>query len=101
MLLARSHHSDRLPHGEGQSGMSDRLLFRLSALTAVLLPAGFLAGMILIYGVNVPYWDQWEVADIVVKAFEGRLSLKDLTFQQNESRLVFPRLLFIGFAYLT
>jgi hypothetical protein len=81
--------------------MSDRLLFRLSALTAVLLPAGFLAGMILVYGVNVPYWDQWEVADIVVKAFEGTLSLKDLTFQQNESRLVFPRLLFIGLAYLT
>jgi hypothetical protein len=81
--------------------MSDRLLFRLSALTAVLLPAGFLAGMILVYGVNVPYWDQWEVADIVVKAFEGRLSLRDLTFQQNESRLVFPRLLFIGLAYLT
>ena len=66
--------------------MSDRLLFRLSALTAVLLPAGFLAAMILVYGVNAPYWDQWEVADIVVKAFEGRLSLKDLTFQQNESR---------------
>jgi hypothetical protein len=57
--------------------------------------------MILVYGVNVPYWDQWEVADIVVKAFEGRLSLKDLTFQQNESRLVFPRLLFIGLAYVT
>ena len=57
--------------------------------------------MILTYGVNVPYWDQWEVADIVVKAFDGRLSLKDLTFQQNESRLVFPRLLFIGLAYLT
>lgn len=81
--------------------MSDRLLFRLSALTAVLLPAGFLAGMILVYGVNVPYWDQWEIADIVVKAFDGTLSLRDLTFQQNESRLVFPRLLFIGLAYLT
>ena len=81
--------------------MSDRWLFRLSSLTAVLLPAGFLAGMILVYGVNVPYWDQWEIANIVVKAFEGRLSLQDLTFQQNESRLVFPRLLFIGLAYLT
>ena len=70
--------------------MSDRLLSRLSALTAVLLLAVFLAWIILVYRVNVPYWDQWEVADIVVKAFDGRLSLKDLTFQQNESRLVFP-----------
>jgi hypothetical protein len=81
--------------------MSDNWIFRLSALTAVLLPAGFLAGTILMYGVNVPYWDQWEVADVVVKAFDGTLSLRDLTFQHNESRLVFPRLLFIGLAYLT
>jgi hypothetical protein len=81
--------------------MSDNRLFRLSALTAVLLPAGFLAGTILMYGVNVPYWDQWEVANLVVKVFDGTLSLGDLTFQQNESRLVFPRLLFIGLAYLT
>jgi len=81
--------------------MSDNWLFRVSALTAVLLPAGLLAGTILIYGVNVPYWDQWEVADLVVKAFDGRLSVGDLTFQQNESRLVFPRLVFIGLAYLT
>ena len=81
--------------------MSHNWLFRLSALTAVLLPAGLLARTILVYGVNVPYWDQWEVADLVVKAFDGTLSLRDLTFQQNESRLVFPRLLFIGLAYLT
>ena len=81
--------------------MSHRWLFSLFALTAVLLPAGFLAGTIFVYGVNVPYWDQWEVADLVVKAFDGRLSLRDLTSQQNESRLVFPRLLFIGLAYLT
>lgn len=81
--------------------MSDNRLFCFSALTAVLLPAGFLAGTILMYGVNVPYWDQWEVADLVVKAFDRKLSLGDLTFQQNESRLVFPRLVFIGLAYLT
>ena len=55
----------------------------------------------MVYGVNIPYMDQWEVAALVVKAFEGTLSLGDLTFQQNESRLVFPRLLFIGLAYLT
>ena len=81
--------------------MKDNWFFRLSALTAIVLPAGLLAGTILMFGVNVPYWDQWQVADVVVKAFDGRLSLRDLTFQQNESRLVFPRLLFIGLAYLT
>jgi hypothetical protein len=81
--------------------MLERWLLRLSVLGVVLVPAGFLAGRILAYGVNVPYMDQWGVADLVVKAFDGTLSLGDLTFQQNESRLVFPRLLFIGLAYLT
>jgi hypothetical protein len=81
--------------------MLERWLFRLSVLGVVLVPAGFLAGRILAYGVNVPYMDQWGVTDLVVKAFDGTLSLGDLTFQQNESRLVFPRLLFIGLAYLT
>src|SRR5215475_7827794 len=84
-----------------QCGMSERWRFCLAVLGAVLVPAGFLGERIFAYGVNVPFWDQWVIADLVVKAFEGTLSLGDLTFQQNESRLVFPRLLFIGLAYLT
>lgn len=71
------------------------------ALSAVVLPAGFLAWTILAYGVDVPFWDQWRVAGLVAKALDGTLSLGDLTSQANESRLVFPRLLFIGLAYLS
>jgi hypothetical protein len=81
--------------------MSDRWPRRLSPLSIVLLPAGFLAWTIMIYGVNVPFWDQWVVGGLVAQAFEGTLSLADLVAQQNESRLVFPRLLFLGVAYLT
>ncbi|MGE4091051.1 MAG: hypothetical protein AB7G75_09450 [Candidatus Binatia bacterium] len=65
------------------------------------MPAGLLAWKIFTHGVNVPYMDQWRIADVVTKAFEGRLSLWDLTAQQNESRLFFPCLFFIGLASLT
>src|SRR5262245_50679210 len=88
-------------HTLGKCGMSDRWPVRLSPLSVVLLPAGLLAWTILAYGVNVPFWDQWVVGGLVVQAFDGTLSLRDLVAQQNESRLVFPRLLFLGLAYLT
>jgi hypothetical protein len=45
--------------------------------------------------------DQWEVAPLLVKAHEGTLSSADLLAQQNESRILFPRLLFLGVAGIT
>ena len=81
--------------------MLDRWPVRLSPLSVVLLPAGLLAWTIIAYGVNVPFWDQWVVSGLVAQMFDGSLSLRDLVVQQNESRLVFPRLLFLGLAYLT
>ena len=81
--------------------MSDRWPVRLAPLSVVLVPAGFLAWTIIAYGVNVPFWDQWVVGGLVVRGFDGTLSLQDLVAQQNESRLVLPRLLFLGLAYLT
>jgi hypothetical protein len=43
--------------------MLDKWLFGLAALSAVLVPAGFLARRLGVYGVNIPYRDQWEVAN--------------------------------------
>jgi hypothetical protein len=46
--------------------------------------------------------DQWDTpARVLVKAAQGNLSFSDLIAQHNESRKFFPRLLFIGLAYLT
>lgn len=81
--------------------MRARRFWGLTALGLVLLPAAFTGRMILAYGVNVPFWDQWEVGGLVAQAFDGTLTLGDLTRQQNESRLVVPRLLFLGLAWLT
>ena len=37
--------------------MLDKWLFGLAALSAVLVPAGFLARRLGVYGVNIPYRD--------------------------------------------
>jgi putative effector of murein hydrolase LrgA (UPF0299 family) len=73
----------------------------MRAFIVILFPAGLLAHVIFVYAVNIPYMDQWVTADVVAKAFEGTISLSDLTFQQNETKPVFPRLFFIALAYLT
>lgn len=80
--------------------LSSKLLKLLSFCLAI-FPACFLAVLILIYGVNLPYWDQWKIAPLFEKINNNSLSFNDLFAQHNESRKFFPRLVFISLAYLT
>ena len=42
------------------------------------------------YAVNVPQWDEWAVAILVVKMHQGTLTLHDLWEQHNEHRMLVP-----------
>lgn len=59
------------------------------------------AWLILRYGVDVPYSDQWNIAHFFEKAARGTLTFADLYAQQNEYRQLFPHLLFVGLGRLT
>lgn len=59
------------------------------------------AWLILRYGVDVPYSDQWNTAHFFEKSVRGTLTLADLYAQQNEYRQFFPHLLFVGLGRLT
>lgn len=59
------------------------------------------AWLILRYGVDVPYSDQWNIAPFFEKSARGTLTLADLYAQQNEYRQLFPHLLFVGLGRLT
>ncbi|MBV9928263.1 MAG: hypothetical protein JOZ96_24805 [Acidobacteria bacterium] len=59
------------------------------------------AWLILRYGVDVPYSDQWNVAHFFEQAARGTLTFADLYAQQNEYRQLFPHLLFLGLGRLT
>lgn len=75
-----------------------RLLgFGLSAL----VPAGLLLALILSYGVDVPFWDQWGVAPFFIELSRGSLSVADLFEPQNEYVQFFPHLIFVGLGWLT
>ncbi len=79
--------------------------FKLSSFSFALLtvlPALVLGILIIRYGVNVPFGDQWDSPGFAIAALEqGTLSFQGLIAQHNESRLLFPRLLFLGLAQIT
>ncbi|KOR35977.1 MULTISPECIES: hypothetical protein [Planktothricoides] len=56
------------------------------------------------YGLNFPYWDQWATPGLLFanKVYENQpITWSDWLSQHNESRKLFPRLIFVGMASLT
>ncbi|MFL6284266.1 MAG: hypothetical protein ACJ74Q_14075, partial [Pyrinomonadaceae bacterium] len=72
-----------------------------AATCAALAVACAPAWLILRYGVDVPYLDQWEIAPFFEKLSRGTLMLSDLFAQQNEYRQLFPHLIFVALGRLT
>jgi hypothetical protein len=69
----------------------------LLILAAVLI--GF--GYVYVYGVNMIWWDEWSVPELVSHYRHGTLTLSEMMAQHNEHRMFFPRLLFVGLADAT
>lgn len=78
---------------------AQRPLF-LPVLTFVVaaVPIAFLIILVRRYAVPIPMLDDWEMAPLIVKSHTGGLSFSDIFAQQQESRTVFPKLIFILFA---
>jgi hypothetical protein len=56
----------------------------------ILLPAALAFLYVRVFGVNVPFWDQWHIVGQFDGLFAGTLGLPDLVGQHNEHRIVFP-----------
>lgn len=66
------------------------------------IPAIAILALILRYGVNVPYYDQWDCEGKLFKKFwEHQLTWRDFWEQHNEHRMFFPKLVYLGLAYVT
>jgi hypothetical protein len=68
---------------------------------ATALPPCLVAALILHYGVDFPFEDQWSLAPLFVRFKEGALTLGDLFGLQNEYRQFFPNLVILGLGWLT
>ncbi len=68
----------------------------------VALPALLLGRLISKYGVDVPYYDDWQgLAPMFKHWHEGTFGLADFFALNNEHRLAIPRLIFLPLALLT
>lgn len=76
-------------------------MIRLLQFLLVALPVAVTAVAIATHGVNVPFWDQWELVPLLMKQREGTLALADLFHQHNEHRMFFPNLVMVGLAPFT
>lgn len=65
----------------------------LGRIIPVLAPVILLI-LIAIHGVNVPFWDEWSMPGEFLAL--DRPAFKDFFAQSNESRLVIPKLIFLG-----
>jgi hypothetical protein len=65
------------------------------------LPITIVGVYIFLFGLNIPFLDQWEVVGLLEKKQQGLLSLSNLFAQQNESRPLFPRLIWIALSEFT
>jgi hypothetical protein len=64
-------------------------------------PAAIVLGYLLTFGVNVPFWDQWDFVPMLRRFYEGRLSFRELWEPYAEQRLLIPRVAMLLLARAT
>ncbi|HVP62324.1 MAG TPA: hypothetical protein VMT11_17330 [Myxococcaceae bacterium] len=70
-------------------------------LAVCLLPVFLSANFVWRFGVDVPFWDEWELVPLLRALHDGQLSFAALVAQHNEHRLLFPRVVMLALAVLT
>jgi hypothetical protein len=70
-------------------------VIRGNAILATLVSSAIMLGLIAHYGVNVPFWDEWSLVSFFQKAHDHALTFGDFFVQNNEHRIVFPKLIFL------
>lgn len=56
---------------------------------------------IFLFGVNVVFWDQWEIVPLFEKLHNGSLRFTDFFAQHNEHRILFPKIVMLTLGFLT
>ncbi|MCI0412784.1 hypothetical protein L0222_08270 [bacterium] len=78
-----------------------RILTSILFGLAIVIPPLLVIIIILRFGLDVPYWDDWAFVHILESIQQGRLTLNALMAQHNEHRMLFPRLLKLGLINLS
>ncbi|MBW4693677.1 MAG: hypothetical protein KME27_18185 [Lyngbya sp. HA4199-MV5] len=70
-------------------------------LIAYLIPFVVLLWFVANFGINFPYWDQWDLIELFQKVFLKQATFQDFFAQHNEHRILFPQIIIITLAFLS
>lgn len=71
-------------------------------LFLIFMPFFIMVSLIFRYGINVPFWDHWELVPLLHKLYFGKLTFYDLWMQSgNEHRILFPKIIMLTLAYIS
>jgi hypothetical protein len=73
-------------------------IITLTLRALVVVPAILGACLILRFGVDVPFWDEWTIAEYLEAADQGTLTIATLFEQHNEHRMLVPKALQLAVA---
>ena len=59
------------------------------------IPALYIGWFVARYGVEVPLMDDWEMAPLIAKAHTGELTFADFFKQEEEARMIVPKIIFV------
>ena len=77
----------------------DQKIIRIALALVAVIPVALAVTVTLRHWVPLPYWDEWFTPGVLLTACaKGTLSFSDFFLQHNESRKVFPRLLYLALA---
>lgn len=74
---------------------------RRKTLVLSAIPALATASFIAFFGTNVPFWDEWDLADLLEKLARHGATLADFVAPQSEHRFVIPKLILAPLALQT
>jgi len=77
-----------------------KLLWSLIVILLV-APAIICIVFIIKYGVNVCFWDQWEIVPLFDKLYSHKLTFNDMFALHNEHRMFFPRIIMLSLGLMT
>jgi hypothetical protein len=76
------------------------VLIKAGSLALILLPPALMLFWVGEFAVNVPIWDEWSMAPLVVKLHTGGLTFADIWTPHNEHRVAVLRIMLLALAKL-
>src|SRR5690242_8821878 len=101
--LERAHDSHGVAARMRRRGSDEsRGWLRYLGFAVASAPAAVTLELILRYGVDLPFYDQWVAeAPLFAKIWRHQSTVADFWAQHNEHRMVFPRIVYVALAWAT